>query len=459
MDPLTIVGDCDSLTDHCFPGHLSGRYEASSCATAARRRVGHHGEVAVFDDIERSDGSEATHAESHAQFLNRVHTPYWASVRELIESWFSHLPKDAHADVRARLRSRDDRQFHAAFWELYLHETLIRSGCRVVCHPEVSGTSRRPDFLVEGPDGEFYLEARVASEADDKITADRRRNRVYDSLDRLDSPNFFLWVDVEGEGASDLAARGLRRRLHEWLAALDPDEVHRRLVETEDIRSITPFEWRVDDWCLVFRPWPKAPESRGNDEIRPLGVFGPGAAYMVDDVTPLKKALSDKGSAYGDLDRPYIVAVRTSRVSTDEFDILNALFGSLQVQFSRGPNGETATRDVRAPDGYWFAGTHWQHRNVSGVLIARGLQPWTVSMDVPTLWEHPEPERPVAALPMWRRSTVLAGALEYVDAVVAPHELLGLPEAWPEGDAFDPYPADGASGTASSGDTGSKGVV
>ncbi len=405
----------------------------------ARESASHDGLVAVFDDMDRSDPSPATHAESHAEFLNRVHTPYWASVRELIERWYSHLPNDALADVRARLRSHDDRQFHAAFWELYLHETLTRSGCLVICHPEVAGTSRRPDFFVAGTDGEFYLEARVASEADDKITADRRRNRVYDSLNRLDSPNFFLWVDVEGEGASDLATRGLRRQLEQWLGLLDPDEIHHQLVESEDIRSITPFEWKDTDWYLVFRPWPKAPESRGTDEIRPLGVFGPGEAYMIDDVTPLKKALANKGSAYGVLDRPYVVAVRTSSMSADEFDILNALYGSLQVQFSRGPGGETVTREVRAPDGYWFAGTHWQHRHVSGVLIARSLQPWTVSTDVPTIWQHPEPELPIAPPPMWRRSIVRDGALEYVDATVKPHELLGLPELWPEGDPFDPY--------------------
>lgn len=74
--------------------------------------------------------------------------------------------------------------------------------------------------------------------------------------------------------------------------------------------------------------------------------------------TPLKKALSDKGNAYGELDRPFVIAVRTSRMTTDEFDILGALYGSPQVQFTRGLDGQTATREVRAPDGYWFGGTH-----------------------------------------------------------------------------------------------------
>lgn len=161
---------------------------------------------------------------------------------------------------------------------------------------------------------------------------------------------------------------------------------------------------------------------------------------MVDDVTPLRKALADKGSAYGTLDRPFVIAIRPSSLSTDEFDILNALYGSLQVQFSQGPNGESATREVRAPDGYWFGGTEWRHRHVSGVLIARSMQPWTVSVDLPTLWEHPDPARPVIAAPMWRRAVIADHELQYVDATIEPHHLLGLPLGWPVGDPFDPYP-------------------
>jgi hypothetical protein len=393
----------------------------------------------VFDQLERSDGSPAGHAESNAEFLNRVHTPYWEAVRTLIEEWFGRLCADAQADVRARLRSRDDRQFRAAFWELYLHETLTRAGYRVTCHPEVDGTTRRPDFLVEGIGEPFYVEARAASESDDEITADRRRSRVYDSLDRLDSPNFYLWIDVEGEGTADLGIRKLRTQLERWLSTFDPDEVHKQLTESEDIRSIPPYEWEDRDWYLVFRPWPKPPESRGGDDIRPLGVFGPGSAAMVDDATPIRKALDDKGGAYGQLPHPYIVAVRTATFTADEFDILNVLYGSLQVRFSIGPNGETATREVRAPDGYWFGGTEWKHRNVSGVLVANGLQPWTVATDVPTFWEHPDPERAAIAGPMWRRALATSGALEYVDPEIPAHVLLDLPAEWPPGDPFDPY--------------------
>jgi hypothetical protein len=61
---------------------------------------------------------------------------------------------------------------------------------------------------------------------------------VYDALNRLKSPNFFLWVDVEGKGSSDLRTKNLRSSLRAG---------HRQLVEFESIEAISPFEWRVDD--------------------------------------------------------------------------------------------------------------------------------------------------------------------------------------------------------------------
>jgi hypothetical protein len=134
---------------------------------------------------------------------------------------------------------------------------------------------------------------------------------------------------------------------------------------------------------------------------------------MIDNVGPLKKALYDKGSAYGLLDLPYVVAL--------------------------GPSGETVTWESRAPDGYWFGGTEWKHRNVSGVLIAHSLQPWTISIDVPTLWEHPDPARSVDPPPMWRRAVASEGKLEYVDAQLLPSDLFGLPPEWPGSDPFEPY--------------------
>jgi hypothetical protein len=148
--------------------------------------------VSIFSTTPRTDPSPAAHGDSHFQFLDRVSGPYWDEVRDLLEDWFSRLCPDAQADVMGRLRSKDDRQFNGAFFELYLHECLLRMGYSVKCHPKLESTNRRPDFLAEKDGRSIYFEARSASSSDVAVGAAARRNTVYESLDKLDSPNFFL---------------------------------------------------------------------------------------------------------------------------------------------------------------------------------------------------------------------------------------------------------------------------
>lgn len=62
-------------------------------------------------------------------------------------------------DLRCRLQGKDDAELESAFWELHLPEAYQRSGYRLTIHPDVAGTTRHPDFLVERDGTRFYLEA------------------------------------------------------------------------------------------------------------------------------------------------------------------------------------------------------------------------------------------------------------------------------------------------------------
>jgi hypothetical protein len=392
--------------------------------------------VVVFDVFDRSDSLPASHAESRAAFLNRAHTTFWAEVRRVMEEWFARVPADAQRDLRARLRSTDDRQFDAAHWELYLHESLIRAGFSVTLHPSVRGTNRHPDFLVDDGETGFYVEAAVVADSDRDVVLARRRARVFDALDRLSDPNFFLWIDVHREGDSDLATRPLRGGLLRWLATLDPDHVQQRLAQTGDIESVDPFEWQDAGWHIRFRPWPKAVEARGPSEHGLLGVFGPGDVALINDVAPLRRTLAAKGSAYGALDRPFVIAARTGGMFTDDFDVLNALYGTSQVEFGRRPDGSIVSRDIRALDGYWRAPGGWAHTHVSALVIARNLSPWSVAEAVTSIWEHPAPTMPMPSLSMWRRLATDGAQVREHPPTIAPNEFFGLPAGWPGTDPF-----------------------
>ncbi len=292
--------------------------------------------------------------DSQFHFLDRVSGPYWDQVRGLIENWFCRLCPDAQADVRGRLRSKDDRQSKGAFFELYLHECLLRMGYTVTCHPEVEGTSRRPDFLAEKDGRRIYVEARSASSSDVAVGKSARVNAVYESLDRLDSPNFFLWIDVAKHGDAPLRARPLRGRLEKWLAGLNPDDQTLLDKHRDDLPGVTHEDagWKID-----FRAVPRSPEARGREGARPLGIFGGGEAGRVHDEEGLRGALADKGSAYGSLGAPFVVAVASSSIFLDDDDVRNALYGTEVVEFRTFADGTESTVTARKADGYWYGAT------------------------------------------------------------------------------------------------------
>lgn len=239
----------------------------------------------VFDDFARVDSAPATNAESTAAFLNRAAGAYWERIRALIEEWFSRLCPESEADVRARLRSPDNREFRAAFWELYCHEALLRLGYTVECHPDIGTGSRRPDYLGRRDGTQLLLEATVAADPDAQVARERREAQVYDALNRLDSPNFFLFVEVGRAGPRSPSVARLRPRVEQWLDKLDPDELAQAMAADDGylISERTPtYVWEEDGWLVTFKPIPKRPERRGQDGLRPIGMHGEVVTGLVE---------------------------------------------------------------------------------------------------------------------------------------------------------------------------------
>ena len=132
------------------------------------------------------------------------------------------FPAEARPDIVGRLRSPDYAQHASAYWELHLHETFTQSGFEVKVHPAIAGGARQPDFLVSRGDESFYLEAKcLISKAQDS-GASARTKRVYDALDSIDCPNFFLQIDVNRVGPADLRTKALRRKLEAWVTHSTP---------------------------------------------------------------------------------------------------------------------------------------------------------------------------------------------------------------------------------------------
>lgn len=388
----------------------------------------------LFEAINRTDPQPARFLEGTYRFLNRVSSPYWQQVRDQMEMWLSHVPHPHRKDLRERLASGNDGQFNGAYLELYLHESFLRLGAEVLIHPDTP-SGRHPDFLVRDDVQEFYVEARsILQQSDADRAKGGRQAALYDALQALNSPNFFLWIDVQEIGPDDLPKRPLVRALERWLATLNPDEEQERLTRYNTLDVLKRFESSDRGWTVSFRAIPKSLPARGHDGIRPLGMFGGLDVDVVDGVGPLKRALLEKGNAYGAPEGPFIIALGVDWFTArDDFDITGALFGTSQLQFSP-TTGET--RHTRAGDGFWFGGDRWLRAHVTGVLQVNNLQPALFASASPTLWLHPEPARPIVPPEAWSVMDPTSGEMVRHEARRSHPDLFGIPENWPVGVPF-----------------------
>ena len=90
----------------------------------------------LFDDVPRSMGPRASNSTTW-EFLNLSSAPDVALVREELERWFARYPDAERRELAARFRTENGGDTLAPFFELFLHELLLRLGCSIEVHPSV----------------------------------------------------------------------------------------------------------------------------------------------------------------------------------------------------------------------------------------------------------------------------------------------------------------------------------
>lgn len=345
----------------------------------------------LFDDYPRTDNSAPRHSESTYDLINRRTGQRWDQIRSDLNQWFETYPGGGQEDLRRRFQSAKSDQHVGAWWELYVHELLMRLNFRVNLHPSVPGTSRRPDFLVEDNESSFYLEAtHVNSGIVDEGRESDREDVIFDLVNQARSAEFTVSMELERVGKEIPSASEIVRPIERWLAALSADEVER----TQSMGE--PLPWIAlspRDWVMTFEAVPVSPPHRGKAE-RILG-FYPGTTGFVNDIQKAKAALDRKKRRYGNPDRPLVIALLSDSGFFDDDDVGQSLFGSEAVQYVQNdPN--VKPRLVRQRDGFWMSWRGPSGKGVTAVLHAEGLKPWSYQEVTPRLWINPWASRKIS---------------------------------------------------------------
>jgi len=394
-------------------------------------------ELSLFDSIDWVDTGPAKHSEPSFEYLNRSGRPAAHETRNLLDKWFDRFPDNAGAELRARFRSPNDHQHFGAFFELYLHELLSSLGFTVELHPTLSkAETTHPDYLVlRSGKKVFYVEATITGVSEAEAAAKARESVVYDALDRMRSPNFFILIRVRGSPTTPPDAKAMRRFLKRKLRDLDPDEMASRL-QSGGLSALPAWPFEHEGWRLTFQPIPKSSDLRGKPGIRPVGMI----VYPVRAIAPhvgIRNSIRSKATKYGDLDLPFIVAVNGIDPFCDETDIANGLLGQENVSLTLDADGRVVALDPgRNPNGVWYGPGGPQNTRVSGALVAAGLLPWTIMKVTPVLWHNPWAQNSLLpdiwALPQLVPDHEKAEMQKYEGVTVA--QVLQLEPNWPEDD-------------------------
>ena len=382
----------------------------------------------------------ATHKNRHKlQNESRISArPEFARIRNFLEELASACPAEEITELTSRIQSGNDTHFKSATFELFLYTFLSRLGFQLVPHPQLpNGVTARPDFHVTTPSGmSFYLEATLASMGNDESPAvEAMIGTTLDALAQARHPNFMVGIEHTGAPSTQPSGKRLLNIALRWLDSLDVDSI-RALVVKNGLESAPTLPWSHESWHVELRAIPLMPEMRGNATTL-VGMLGGGAAF-IETWSPITKAVKFKGSKYGALDKPLLVAVNVNAFHLDRIDEMQALYGQEQFVYDLN-HPELEPRSQRAPNGAWRGKSGPQMTRVSGAWFFNDLSPYSAAARHHTVYFNPWAKHPLPddlkALP----HAIAEGNKMRWSSGIALREIFDLPPHWPD-EQFTPAP-------------------
>ena len=252
-------------------------------------------------------------------------------------------------------------------------------------------------------------------------------DQVYDTLNRLQNPDFLLALKLDGSPQTPPAGAALRKKLEKWLGQLSWEEVRSKWVKG-GFDALPEYRWEHAGWSILFQAIPKAAERRGSGDIRPIGVTMPTMGERVTVDGDIKRSIGAKNK-YGELTHPFVVAINVVGDFCSADDVMNAVFGHDTIIF--GPEGTRPGERLR--DGAWDGPHGPQNTTISAVMVFRDLNPGNMRDVMPWLVHNPWAAKPLDLneLPFSQYlPDHTTGHLIFSEGA-PPGEFLGLPEPWP----------------------------
>lgn len=324
----------------------------------------------LFDEKKRVDLDPSHHNENTFDYYDRSARKDVSNVRQLLNKWFLSYPVNEQNELKSRFR----KTFSSAFYELFIYQLFRQQGFEIEIHPEIPNSNKRPDFLLKKGSAELYLEAKEARDkSEDEEALEKRINQIYDSLNKIKSPNFLLKIEeLVLKSTKQPSTKKAIEKIETEVANYDPDALAEQLTKF-GLDNGAKIEYENDDLKLLVSLIPKIPSARNLDEGRPIGMY-PFESFWGGSEDSIKDSFAKKSKRYGILDKPYFICINAIGIKGEgDFDVENALWGSLAYTWSTDPNNRNE-RMERQRDGIFLDKKGPRCKNVTGVLVTKVME-------------------------------------------------------------------------------------
>lgn len=324
----------------------------------------------LFDDIERTHQGAGDNHEPLFRYLNRSARSEANQARKLCDEWFDRYKQDASEseinEFRTRFHEKHNILHYSTWFELLVHQLLVRLGASVKMHPELLGTSNHPDFVANMDNSCMIVEATVVAPDD---PSERYEQEVIEKLYQLKSEVFWLGIEeIIGTLTCDIPKKRILPKLQEFLNEHDPDQVQ-AMIDRQGYHTAPQETVEFEHWKMRVSLRPISPAQRGpkkNIVIGPIRSIDYGR-----HVPSVRRKIRRKAKRYGQIQDPFIIALNSysRNASFDlEIDAKNALFG-------RG--------------GVWGTSENPYYRELSGVLFFKDTNSYCVPSTQVCLYINP----------------------------------------------------------------------
>lgn len=146
--------------------------------------------LVLFEDRERTRTEPLRRGEQLFDFYDSCASPGYSEFRSVVNGWLAQMPADDRAALITRMRYGGDREFGSSLSELSIHAFIAGSGSRARPHPEVPGSTKRPDYAAidqaEAPVA--YIEVTTVNPPAAEEAEKNRENPVYNAINGAKIP-------------------------------------------------------------------------------------------------------------------------------------------------------------------------------------------------------------------------------------------------------------------------------